>query len=111
MSQIQNVAPERVFPLLQSRLQGLTAGEAAERLQEAGRNTLGAARRFSWVRSLFRQLTNFFSLLLDVAAALCFVADSVEPDQGMNILGGRCLASLSSTRRSRSSKNTALSAP
>jgi sodium/potassium-transporting ATPase subunit alpha len=87
VSQIQNAAPERVFPLLHSRPQGLTAAEAAERLQEAGRNTLGAARRFSWVRSLFRQLTNFFSLLLDVAAALCFVADAMEPGQGMSVLG------------------------
>jgi sodium/potassium-transporting ATPase subunit alpha len=32
-------------------------------------------------------LTNFFSLLLDAAALLCFSADYVQPDAGMRVLG------------------------
>jgi sodium/potassium-transporting ATPase subunit alpha len=87
VSQIQNVPPERVFELLHSRPEGLTTAEAAARLQELGRNSLGAPARFHVVRTLFRQLTNFFSILLDVAAVLCFVADVMHPGQGMNALG------------------------
>ena len=87
MSQIHEVAPERVFESLQSRSEGLTADEAAERLRELGKNTLGAPVRFRLIRSLFRQLTNFFSLLLDVAAGLCFVADAMQPGERMNVLG------------------------
>lgn len=87
MSQIQNVPPERVFELLHTRPEGLTAAEAAARLRELGRNSLGAPARSHVARALFRQFTNFFSILLDVAAVLCFVADVMHPGQGMNALG------------------------
>jgi sodium/potassium-transporting ATPase subunit alpha len=92
VSQIQNVATEHVFELLHSGAQGLTATEAAERLREVGRNSLRAPQRFRLLRILFRQLTNFFSLLLDVAAALCFVADAMQPGERMNVLGWALLA-------------------
>ncbi|MGB5311113.1 MAG: cation-transporting P-type ATPase [Polyangiales bacterium] len=87
MSQIHEVAPGRVFESLQSRAEGLSEEEAAERLRELGKNTLGAPVRFRLVRSLFRQLTNFFSLLLDVAAGLCFVANAMQPGERMDVLG------------------------
>jgi sodium/potassium-transporting ATPase subunit alpha len=87
VSQIQNVSPERVFDLLHSRPEGLTTAEAAARLRELGRNSLGPPARSHVARTLFRQLTNFFSILLDVAAVLCFVADAMHPAQGMNVLG------------------------
>ena len=92
MSQIQNVATGRVFEVLHSRSQGLSPTEAAERLREVGRNSLKAPQRFRLLRILFRQLTNFFSLLLDVAAALCFVADAMQPGERMNVLGWALLA-------------------
>jgi len=87
VSQIHEVSPERVFELLHSRPEGLRAAEAAERLRELGKNTLSAPARFRLLRSLVRQLTNFFSLLLDVAAVLCFVADAMQPGERMNVLG------------------------
>jgi len=87
VSQIHEVSPKRVFELLHSRSEGLTATEAEERQRELGKNILGAAVRFRLIRSLFRQLTNFFSLLLDVAAGLCFVADAMQPGERMNVLG------------------------
>jgi sodium/potassium-transporting ATPase subunit alpha len=92
VSQIQNVVSERVFELLHSRTQGLTPTEATERLREVGRNSLKAPQRFRLLRILLRQLTNFFSLLLDVAAALCFVADAMQPGERMNVLGWALLA-------------------
>ena len=92
MSQIQNVATDRVFELLHSRTQGLHPNEAEERLREVGPNSLKAPQRFRLLRILVRQLTNFFSLLLDVAAALCFVADAMQPGERMNVLGWALLA-------------------
>jgi len=87
VSQIHEAAPARVFELLQSRWEGLNVAEVAERLRELGKNTLGAPARFRLLRSLVRQFTNFFSLLLDAAAVLCFVADAMQPGERMNILG------------------------
>lgn len=81
-----------MFELLESRPDGLSANEAEERLREVGRNSLGAPARFRLLRILFKQLTNFFSLLLDVAAILCFVADAMQPGERMNVLGWALLA-------------------
>ena len=66
---------------------GLNAHEVAERLAEIGPNTLEAARRLVWLKSLGRQFTNFFSILLDVSAGICFIAHSIQPGEGMNVLG------------------------
>ena len=45
-----------------------------------------------WLRTLVKQFTNLFSLLLDVSAALCFVADRMQPGEGMAVLGWALLA-------------------
>ncbi|HKI96900.1 MAG TPA: cation-transporting P-type ATPase [bacterium] len=86
-AQIQNAEPDRVYALLQTRPDGLTAREVAERLAEVGSNTLETRQRFRWVESLLRQFLNFFSLLLDLSALICFVADRIERGQGMAVLG------------------------
>jgi len=43
LGQIQNLAPEQAFAALESRPQGLSAAEAAERLREIGRNSAAYA--------------------------------------------------------------------
>ncbi len=85
--QIHTVATEEVYHLLRSHADGLDAAEAVARFHELGPNRLEATRQFSLWKSLARQFTNFFSLLLDAAAVLCFVADAVEPGGGMFVLG------------------------
>ena len=85
--QIQNIAPDHVFRFLHSRQDGLRSAEVEERLNEVGPNTLEETRRLVWLKSLGRQFTNFFSILLDISAGICFVADSIQPGEGMNILG------------------------
>ncbi|HEY9081227.1 cation-transporting P-type ATPase [Magnetovibrio sp.] len=85
--QIQNIPPEQVYRFLHSREGGLRAREVEERLNEVGLNTLEETRRLVWLKSLGRQFTNFFSILLDISAGICFVADSIQPGEGMNILG------------------------
>ena len=85
--QIHGAAPERVYALLHSHPEGLTDADVLERLREVGPNRLETRRRRPWVRGLARQFLNFFSLLLDLAAALCFVAEAMQPGGGLNVLG------------------------
>ena len=85
--QIHEVAPERVFVLLRSRAAGLEPREVAERRAELGPNSIEVAQPHRRLRLLVKQLVNFFSLLLDVSAVLCFVADRMQPGQGMGVLG------------------------
>jgi sodium/potassium-transporting ATPase subunit alpha len=85
--QIQHAPSEAVFGLLRSQPAGLSDEQVAERLRELGKNTLQAAKKGRWLRTLVRQLTNFFTLLLDLSAAVCFIADHVQPGEGMGLLG------------------------
>jgi sodium/potassium-transporting ATPase subunit alpha len=85
--QIHNLTVAEVYALLRSRASGLEPGEVAARLAEIGSNTLTRPPRLRWLRALVGQLTNLFSVLLDVSAALCFVADRMQPGEGMGLLG------------------------
>jgi len=85
--QIQHLPPERVYSALGSCTQGLGGAEAAERLAEVGRNSVEFKDPWRLVRSLLRQFTNFFTLLLVASALICFVAESVQPGQSMSVLG------------------------
>jgi len=91
-AQIQNAAPEQVYTLLQSRPAGLSAREVAERLAQAGPNALAARAGFRWPERLARQFLNFFSLLLDLSALISFLAERLEPGQGMALLGWALLS-------------------
>ena len=50
-------------------------------------NVLRAPTAFSWPRSLLRQFTNFFTVLLNVSGGICLVAHALRPGEGMNVLG------------------------
>ncbi len=90
--QIHNLESDEVWSLLRSRVDGLRADEVAQRLSETGANTLTAPPRWVWLRTFAAQFTNLFGLLLDVSAVLCFVADRMQPGEGMAVLGWALLA-------------------
>jgi sodium/potassium-transporting ATPase subunit alpha len=85
--QIQNLAADEVFSFLGTRPEGLSEHDVDERRREVGPNSLEVKRRLWWLASLARQFTNFFSLLLDISAAICFVADTLQPGENMDVLG------------------------
>lgn len=85
--QIQNISPAQVCIFLHSRESGLRPDEVTNRLAEVGFNTLDKEKRLVWLKNLGRQFTNFFSILLDISALICFIADYAQPGEGMNILG------------------------
>jgi sodium/potassium-transporting ATPase subunit alpha len=90
--QVHEVAAGDVFDLLQSRSRGLTDAEAAARFRAVGSNRLESASRTRWAKLLLKHFVNFFSLLLDVAAAVCFLAEALQPGEGMATLGWALLA-------------------
>jgi len=90
--QIHNLEVGEIWPLLGSRAEGLRPDEVTQRLAEIGPNTLAPPPRWRGLRLLLGQLTNPFSLLLDVSAALCFVAERMRPDEGMALLGWALVA-------------------
>jgi len=85
--QIQNLEIEAVLRILQSRRDGLASSDAAKRLIELGPNSVETSDPWRILRSLLRQLSNFFTLLLLASAAICFVAENLQPGESMAILG------------------------
>lgn len=85
--QIQNLPAEDVYHALESAAEGLDLKEAAERLVEVGKNSVEVSDPWRVARSLGRQFTNFFTLLLFASAAICFVAEQLQPGQSMLVLG------------------------
>lgn len=90
--QIHNLSIEETYSLLRSRAGGLGREEVESRLREIGKNVLSRPPRLGWLALLARQLSNLFSLLLYVSAALCFVADRVQPGEGMDVLAWALVA-------------------
>jgi sodium/potassium-transporting ATPase subunit alpha len=76
-----------VFSHLHSRAAGLSAEEVGERLAHVGPNRFDLPDRWKTLRSFTGQFTHFFTILLFVAAAICFVAHRVNPVESMDILG------------------------
>lgn len=87
IGQIHEVVEDDVFEVLRSRSGGLTDSEVAARRHEVGPNRLQSSSKLPWLKSLVKQFVNLFSILLDIAAAVCFVADAIQPTEGMGLLG------------------------
>ncbi len=91
VEQIHQIEPRAVHAELHTRDAGLDPDEVAALREEVGPNRLEVRRPLWWLESLVRQFVNFFSILLDVSAAICFFADRVQPGEGMALLGGALL--------------------
>ena len=85
--QIHEVPASEVFTLLRGRPDGLNPAEVESRRREIGPNRLRPPSRWRWARLLAKHAFNFFSLLLDLAAVVCFIADAIQPGEGMGLLG------------------------
>ena len=84
--QIHQLSVEDALARLGSSPQGLSHAEAARRLAEYGPSRVEAAPREHVVLRFLREFTNFFALILWVAAALSFFAEWSAPGQGMGKL-------------------------
>ena len=84
---IHHLTVEDAFASVQSRPEGLSAFEAARRLVEFGPNQVERVRREPLLPRFLKGFTHFFAIILWLAAALAFVAESREPGQGMLTMG------------------------
>jgi sodium/potassium-transporting ATPase subunit alpha len=84
---------ESLYAHLHSSAQGLSQAEAIKRLKRYGPNQLEEISEQAFVaglpflKSLLKEFTHFFALILWLAAALAFVAEWKSPGQGMATLG------------------------
>jgi magnesium-transporting ATPase (P-type) len=62
---------------------GLSTAEASRRFAEYGRNRIEKIPRQPAVLRLVKEFAQFFSLILWVAAALAFLAEWLDPGQGI----------------------------
>ncbi|NDY74170.1 cation-transporting P-type ATPase [Desulfobacter hydrogenophilus] len=85
--QIQHLAPDRVYTLLETNPEGLHGEEVEERLLNVGRNSFDIPDRWKMLRNFGKQFTNFFTILLIVSAIICVVAHRLNPGESMNFLG------------------------
>jgi sodium/potassium-transporting ATPase subunit alpha len=89
---IINLSIAEVLTSLKTSGRGLDGEEAARRLAEFGHNRIEAVQgKPLWLRFL-REFTHFFALILWVATALAFFAESRNPGEGMWQLGAAILA-------------------
>ena len=72
---------------LKTAEEGLAAPQVIRRQQEFGPNILEGEKKKNYLFSYLKEYVQFFAILLEVAAALSFVADRFAPGQGNNILG------------------------
>src|SRR5512135_1621687 len=84
---------ESLYAHLHSSAQGLSQAEAIKRLAKYGANQLEEISEQPFVaglpflKSLLREFTHFFALILWLAAGLAFFAEWKDPGQGMATLG------------------------
>lgn len=84
---IQDLPVEAVYDALLTTPQGLSSAEAARRLAEYGRNQVERIAPVSLLRRFARQFIHLFAVVLWLAAAMAFVAETFQPGQGMGTLG------------------------
>lgn len=78
---------EEALASLHTSAQGLAPAEAARRQREFGPNRIEAVRAESTVAVFVRGFSHFLALILWVAAALAFFAETQAPGEGMALLG------------------------
>ncbi len=84
---IANLSVADALASLRTSEHGLTPAEAERRLREYGPNRIEEVRREPEWRRFLHEFTHFFALILWVAAALAFFAESRSPGEGMWQLG------------------------
>lgn len=89
---IHQLSADEAIASLRSTPQGLLSAEAARRLLEYGPNRVQKVARESLILRFLKEFTQFFSLILWVAAGLAFLAEWSAPGQGMAKVGYAIIA-------------------
>lgn len=73
---------------------GMTSAAAAKRLEEDGPNLLTPPKVIPWYVKLAKQFLNFFAILLEVAAVLCFIGYGLDSSSKDNLYLGIVLVAV-----------------
>jgi sodium/potassium-transporting ATPase subunit alpha len=84
---IQHREPADVYDELGTSRQGLTHQEVEARFAHFGRNEVRKRETTPLWKKFLKQLTNFFALLLWIAAAMALLGEVLSPGEGMLNLG------------------------
>ncbi|TWO79137.1 cation-translocating P-type ATPase [Denitratisoma oestradiolicum] len=84
---IESQSPEAALSSFGSGSEGLTREEAVRRRAEFGPNRVEAVTRIPLWRTFLREFSDFFALILWLAAGMAFVSEGANPGQGMAGLG------------------------
>ena len=78
---------EDLYRELGTKKDGLSSGEAKQRLRRYGPNTLPSAKKVNLLGRFILQLKNWFNVLLSVASALSFLSGFIYSDEGSLRMG------------------------
>jgi sodium/potassium-transporting ATPase subunit alpha len=84
---LYSLPEDEILSRLETSESGLGEGEAQKRLGEYGFNEIEKRKRKNYIKLYVRQYTQFFAVLLEIAAVLSFVATIYSPGEGYDILG------------------------
>jgi calcium-translocating P-type ATPase len=84
---IQQLSAADAVASLNSSLEGLSSTEAVRRLREYGPNRVEEVVGESGLFRFLKEFTHFFALILWLAAGLAFLAEWIDPGQGMAKIG------------------------
>ena len=84
---IHNLTIKEVYDELGTSEQGINAHEATIRLGRYGKNEIKKKITVPLWKKFIKQLTNFFAILLWVAAAMAILGEILSPGEGMLNLG------------------------
>jgi sodium/potassium-transporting ATPase subunit alpha len=83
LAKIHLQSKQQLYKLLQSQSGGLTNQQLAEKTKQFGANIISEKKRHSYLLQFCKHLFNLFAVLLWVGAILAFIAEKLEPDEGM----------------------------
>jgi sodium/potassium-transporting ATPase subunit alpha len=78
---------EELFDKFDTSSEGLSPKSAKDRLIDFGSNEIEVGKKKNYFKEYLKQYIQFFTILLEVAAFLAFVAEYFEPGQGNGVLG------------------------
>lgn len=74
---------QQLYKLLQSQSSGLSNQQLAEKTKQYSANVISDKKRHSYLLQFCKHLFNLFAILLWVGAILAFIAEKLEPGEGM----------------------------
>jgi sodium/potassium-transporting ATPase subunit alpha len=89
---IHQLSIDEVFASVSGGAEGLSTAEALHRLEKYGPNHVESVVQQPAIWRLFKEFTQFFSVILWVASGLAFAADWFDPGQGMAHIGYAVIA-------------------